>query len=294
MTAFRTRVFVPFLTLLAVASFAGSASADQYVLSSGAKGGYYHGVASRVAMLLMQEHQQASYLTSAGSLDNLTLLADPQSSVNVALAQADAVRHFVDLHPAFSDRLVVLDDLGPECVALITSARPKKGISDAGDLKTGNFGQLILPSSGSGSAVTFDYMVRMDPAYRQTKVSYRDPIEGMLQMRMNGGEPIAAVMLVKRPRTLTPEFEIVVENQDEFRVAPIRAEHVKNGSLPDGSPVYTFEEVSTGVGRDRHVSYETMCTRALIVTSSSKLTEPMRRDLSRVLLKWSKLIAPGR
>jgi hypothetical protein len=292
MSSLGSRLCFSLLALLVVGPFARSASAEQYVLSSGAKGGFYHGVASRVAMLLIEEQQQATYLTSAGSLDNLTLLTDPQSAVNVALAQADAVRYFLDEHPEFSDELVVLDDLGRECVALITSA--KTGISDAGDLKTGGFGQIILPAPGSGSAVTFEYMARMDPTYRRTPVSYRDPIEAMLQMRMANGESIAAVMLVKRPRTLTSELEIVVENQDAFKVAPILPEHVKNGNLPDGSPVYSFEEVSTGAGRDRHVSFKTMCTRALILTSSSKLSTTMRRDLSRVLLKWSKLIAPGR
>ena len=119
-------------------------------------------------------------------------------------------------------------------------------------------------------------------AHRHTFCTLRSP------------QTVAAVMLVKRPRTLTPEFEIVVENQDQFKVAPILPEHVMSGNLPDGSPVYSFEEVSAGAGRDRRVSFKTMCTRALIVTSSSKLSTTMRRDLSRVLLKSSKLIAPGR
>jgi hypothetical protein len=69
---------------------------------------------------------------------------------------------------------------------------------------------------------------------------------------------------------------------------------VQNGQLPDGSPVYSFEKVQTGVGKDYSVSYETMCTRALILTSSSKLSEPSRRQLGHFLLKSSKLIPPSR
>lgn len=263
-----------------------------YIVSSGAEGGYYHEVASRIAQSLSEEGQTASARASAGSIENLRLLADPSSGVNVALVQADAITHFIDQHAEFAGELVVLDELGPECAALIT--RSKGGISDAGDLKQGGFGLLAIPSSGSGAAVTYEYMVRMDPAYRRTSVTYRDPIEALLEMRKEEGEPIAAVMLVKRPRTLTPEFEIVVENQDDFKVAPIRPEHVQNGNLPDGSPVYRFERVSTGVARDRHVTYETMCTRGLIVTTSSKLSGLQHEELSRVLGKFRRRIAHGR
>lgn len=266
--------------------------AQDFVLSSGAPEGYYHSVASRVVMLLREADLQAAHLTSSGSLDNLALLADPASSVNVALVQADALRFYLDEHPGFAKGVVVLDDLGRECAALIT--RTDGGIENAGDLKKGGVGTLVLPGPGSGATVTLEYMRRMEPAYRETPVSHRDPMEAMLQMRMPGGDQIAAVMLVKRPRVLTPEFEIVLENPDQFRVAPIRQTDVKNGRLPDGSPVYSFERVTTGAGIDYQVSFDTICTRALMVTSSSKLSKRRRRDLARVLLKWGKLIAPGR
>jgi hypothetical protein len=206
------------------------------------------------------------------------------------LAQADAVRFFLDEHPDFASELVVLDDLGSECVALITSV--KNGISSAADLKTGGFGSLATPGLGSGASVTLEYMSRMDPAYRRTAVIYREPLEAMLQMKMHGGEKIAAVMLVKRPESLTPEIESVLENPEQFRMVPIRAEDVKNGVLPDGSPVYSFGEVGTGVGSDHQVRYETMCTRALMLTSSAKLDESARRVLARGLLNWGKLFAP--
>jgi hypothetical protein len=135
----------------------------------------------------------------------------------------------------------------------------------------------------------------MEPAYRSTPVAHREPIEAMLQMRMPGGEEIAAVMLVKQPRTLSPEIEIVLENQKQFRIAPIRPQDAHNGQLPDGSSVYSsFEKVRTGVGKDFSVVYETMCTRALILTSSEKSSEPSRRQLARILLKSTEIIAPGR
>ena len=285
------RLLVSLLVFLPAIHFANPASARGYVLSSGAKGGYYHGVASRLVTLLSQEILAARNETSAGSLENLTLLADARSPVNVVLAQADAVRFYLDEHPEFAEELVVLDDLGSECVALIT--KTKGGIENAADLKTGSFGALVLPSAGSGAAVTLEYMSRMDPAYRQSPVAHREPMEAMLQMRMPGGEKIAAVMLVKRPRTLTPEFEIVLENQEDFRVAPIRPKDVKNGQLPDGSPVYTFGNVKLGFGKNFSASVDTVCTRGLLIGSRSKLSAQSRDLVSRALVGSGRYILPG-
>ncbi len=265
---------------------------ETFVLSSGIPGGHYHDVAKRVVTLLSQEGLRAANLTSAGSVDNLTLLADPESSVNVTLVQADALRFYLDENPAFADELVVLDDLGEECVVLVTKA--KGGIESAADLKGGGPSRLVLPGAGSGAAVTFEYMRRMEPAYREREIEHREPMEAMLQMRMSSGSDVAALMLVKRPRAITPEMEIVLENPDQFRIAPVRPADVKNGKLPDGSPVYRFAKVTTGFGSDFRVSFDTLCTRALMITSKSKLTEPSRRELSRILLKFGRLIAPFR
>jgi TRAP-type uncharacterized transport system substrate-binding protein len=284
------RVLLALVAPLAGLVATGPAWAEDYVFSSGAKGGFYHNVASRLVRLLGEEQRTARNQVSGGSAQNLLQLATPMSAVNVVLAQADAVRFFLDEHPDFSRELVVLDDLGRECVVLITSV--ENGISSAADLKTGGFGSLVTPGLGSGASVTLEYMSRMDRAYRKTAVIHREPMEAMRQM--HAGEKIAAVMLVKRPNTLTPELKRVLENPEQFRIAPIRAEDVKNGALPDGSPVYSFDEVRTGVGSDYQIRFETMCTRALMLTSSTKLDESARRDLARGLLKWRALSAPER
>jgi TRAP-type uncharacterized transport system substrate-binding protein len=283
------RVLFVLAVPLASIAIASPARAEDYVFSSGAKGGFYQEVANQLILLLGEEQRTARNESSRGSGQNLLQLATPMSPVNVALAQADAIRFFLDEHPDFARELVVLDDLGRECVVLITSA--EKGISSADDLKTGRFGSLVTAGMGSGASVTLEYMRRMDPAYRKADVIYREPMEAMLQMKMPGGERIAAVMLVQRPGILTPEIESVVENPKDFRLAPIRAEDVKNGLLPDGSPVYSFEEIRAGVANSDSIRFETMCTRALIVTSSSKLDESARRDLAHGLLEWGRRFA---
>jgi TRAP-type uncharacterized transport system substrate-binding protein len=263
---------------------ARSQSNVDFVFSSGAEGGFYHEVADELVRLLSSEQRGARNQPSGGSAQNLLQLATPGNPVNVTLAQADAVRFFLDEHPDFWSELVVVDDLGRECVALITST--EAGISSVADLKTGVFGSLVTPGMGSGAAVTFEYMSRMDPAYRKTGVVYRRPMDAIRQIRTKGKGKIAAIMLVNRPEALTPALKRVLENPDQLKIAPIRAEDVQNGVLPDGSSVYSFEEVESGSGNGSPIRYETMCTRALMLTSSTKLDESARRDLAQRVLEW--------
>ena len=99
--------------------FPAVAAAQGYVISSGAEGGNYHSIGARLTAMLTQESMKARNEASVGSLENLNRLADSGHPANVVIAQADAVRYYLDEHPAFTKKLVVLDDLGRECVALI-------------------------------------------------------------------------------------------------------------------------------------------------------------------------------
>ncbi len=281
-------------TLIAVlVAMAAPALAADFVISSGTDGGYYDGVGRRLASVLRQEGRSSQHRSSQGSIENLEHLDDPESPVNVGLAQADAVRHYLDQNPEFVDDLVVMDDIGRECVTLIT--RRNGGIAGAADLKEGGHGVLNVESPTSGAAVTYEYMSRMEPAFRNTPVAHRDTVEALLQMRMGpSGEKIAATMVVKRPRIVSPELEIVLQNPKLFRIAPVLEEDFQAGKLPDGKPVYSFERVQTGFGKDRKVEYDTLCTRGLLVASASKLGKESRRILAETMLRSGDLIAPGR
>jgi hypothetical protein len=81
------------------------ASAEDFVVSSGARDGYYNDVGSRLVMLQREERLAATHLTSPGSLDNLALLTEAESSVNVVLAQPDALRYYLDEHPDFAEQV---------------------------------------------------------------------------------------------------------------------------------------------------------------------------------------------
>ncbi len=270
-----------------------AAQAQDFFVSSGRPGGYYHAIAGRLVTVLDQEGVNVQRIESEGSLQNLARLRDPASPVNVALAQADALRKFLDDHPDFTDQMLPIDNVGRECVILIT--RKKGGIASAADLKQQQGQPLSIADPESGQAVTFELMKQLEPAFANTSVVYQDPLEALLLLRLpNAPNPIAALMLVQRPRSPSPELEIVISHPDEYRIAPVRPGDLETSLLPDQQPVYTFEEVTSGFGRDQKVSYETMCTRGLMLASKSKLSASQRHRLAEVMLKSGRLIAPGR
>ncbi|MGH0038319.1 MAG: TAXI family TRAP transporter solute-binding subunit [Myxococcota bacterium] len=281
------------LATLALALAPLSSQAADYVISSGAEGGYYYGLANRLAKVLTQEGRSVEHRTSTGSLENLAAVHDPRGPVTVALAQADAVRQYLHDHTEFGSDLQVVDDVGRECVVLIT--RKSGGIASAADLKQGGHGAVNVGSPGSGAAVTYKHMSRLNPDFKKSAVVHKDVFESLLQMRMGpAGEKIAAVMLVKRPRIVSPPMEIVLQNPDLFSVAPVLAADVKVESLPNGKPVYSFERVTTGFGRGTTVEFDTMCTRGLLVASKRKLGSQKRSELARIMLEHGGMIAPGR
>ena len=62
------------------------AAAQDYVVSSGMEGGYYHEVGTSLTRELVSKGRSVQHETSHGSLANLARLDDAQSPVNVALA----------------------------------------------------------------------------------------------------------------------------------------------------------------------------------------------------------------
>ena len=122
------------LAALAPLASAGAPDPDVVVIATGAEGGSYFYIGRRLSTeLVVTYNQTVKVVTSEGSLDNLSRLEDPESAVNVALAQGDALRAFLQKHPAFANRFTVLGDVGRECAFVV--ANRERGPATAADLK---------------------------------------------------------------------------------------------------------------------------------------------------------------
>lgn len=288
----RAVILVGFAVLLLLVA-PESRSAEGLVISTGTESAYYHTVARGLrAVLRSQYDTPLEILTSAGSIENLTLLDDPASPVAIALTQADALKHYIDDHPEFASRHLVVSDVGEECVFLITGKQD--GIESLADLKAEGSRELAVGRLGSGAAITWEYLNRLEPSFRNTRPVDVETIEALLGLRLStGSSAIVAAMMVQRPRSLSAPVETVLDRPDDYQIVPIREGDIAPASLEGGRPVYSFERVSVGFGRDYSLSFDTICTRGLLIAARAKVSEEQLKVLNEAMATSRSYIAPG-
>ena len=268
---------------LLLAAGLAQAADPPIVISTGKSGGGYNTIGERLKSVLAEQDQPAQVLISAGSLENLNRLDDPKSPVNVGLTQADALKHYLKDHPGFADQFINLGEIGKECVFIVTGK--DSDIRDDSDLQQGKGRLIAVQSPHSGVAVTWEYMTVLEPKFKNTAPAFVDGAEALLQIKSSGkASKIQAVMVVQRPMAKSTEMQVVMENPKDFRLAPIKDWDL-NDQLPDGSAVYTFENVTVAEkkwGFDTTV--DTICTRGLMLANKTKLTVDQRTRLSKVML----------
>jgi len=254
------------------------------VISTGKSGGGYNTIGERLKTVLAEQDQPAQVLTSAGSIENLTRLDDPQSPVSVGLTQADALKYYLKDHPGFADQFISLGEIGKECVFIVTGK--DSDLRSDSDLQAKGKNRLIaVQSAKSGVAVTWEYMTLLEPAFKNTAPAFVDGAEALLQIKSGGkASQIQAAMVVQKPMAKSTEMQVVLENPKDFRLVSVKDWDL-NDKLPDGSAVYTFENVTVAEkkwGFDTAV--DTICTRGLMLANKTKLTADQRTRLSKVML----------
>jgi TRAP-type uncharacterized transport system substrate-binding protein len=259
------------------------ASDPPIVISTGKSGGGYNTIGERLKSVLAEQDQAAQVLTSAGSLENLTRLSDSQSPVSVGLTQADALKYFLKDHPGFADQFINLGEIGKECVFIVVGK--DSDIRDDGDLQQAKGRLIAVQSPNSGVAVTWEYMTVLEPAFKNTAPAFVDGAEALLQIKSGGkASQIQAAMVVQKPMAKSTEMQVVLENPKDFRLLPVKDWDL-NDKLPDGSAVYTFENITVAEkkwGFDTTV--DTICTRGLLLAHKTKLTADQRTRLSKIML----------
>jgi TRAP-type uncharacterized transport system substrate-binding protein len=262
------------------------APGPQTAISTGREGGSYHGIGQRLQARMLADHGYGIAVeSSSGSIQNLARLADPSSPVGLALTQSDALAQFLKMNAEFAGEYLVLGDAGRECVFLIASQRG--GIRSFAELEAAVDGQVSVDDPGSGAAVTFEYLMGMDPALSDLQLAFTDTMETLLQLKVGGEHTdLRAAMIVQRPSTRSPAVGIVLANPRDYRFVPIREADVQNAHLPDQSVVYSFERVRVGGSEAKDgLEVETLCTRSLLLASKAKLSREVRSRLSLLMLE---------
>jgi hypothetical protein len=262
-------------------------------ISSGYQDGYYESVARLLrATLLMELELPLELSQSAGSVENLSRLDEPSSLTAIALTQADALADDSSVHPESEEKYVVLGELGDECAFLITTA--KGAPTSLTDLHGGAMGGIAVGDVRSGATVTWRHLTQPDPRLAETAAEPISVIEAMLDLNASQRrKPVAATLLVQRPRAISAPIEMVMNNRECFRFVPIHAADI---ALPEEmsreQAGYRFKEVSLAIGSDQTIKVETLCTRGLVLTEKHKLGEARLRDITRALCNASSTVFP--
>ncbi len=281
------------LLLASCVSFAGPAFGQGVVVSTGPPGGYYHWMGVRLGIAFFNaQGPVVEQRASKGSIENLERLDNPDSPVNLTMTQADAYKRYLDAYPRFKDEAVVLTDFGAECAFLITSR--EAGIKSLRDLAQKSEYAISVGSEESGPAISYDFMSRLNPELRNTSVVHVEPMRALLQIQSPGITKLRSLLLVQRPRTVSPALEVVLDNPDEYRIVSIQPRDMKNAVGHDGQEIYSFENVKIGFGTDHSVSFDTFCTRGFLLASKKKLNEAAISRVSTVLLEQQSYIMPRR
>jgi len=290
--------FLPLLILLtSPITYAATDSADAPLppmsISTGAQGGGYWGVGTRLASAVKKHGGTIEVRSSAGSLENLRRLQAPVDPTALALTQADALAWFLQNHPGFGSEFEQLESIGRECIFVIAAG--DSGIETLTDLEQGSH-PLAIPGETSGVAVTFKALQSMRPGLAAARPVYMNAEQAMLELAKPAGQRnIDALMLVHRPKLRSGPLKQAIADPQRFHLVAI-GDNKLDAKLPNGKPVYT--PLKLPLVRDNWStlqSLKTVCMEGLLLSAPQKLSATQAALLQRTIdLNWMQVYAEPR
>jgi hypothetical protein len=265
------------------------ATGQPLVISSGVNGGGYWSAASRLQAVAEGKGARAENIASVGSLANLEALADPDSPVNLAFAQADALEYFLYDNPGARAQINILEDIGQECVFIITSA--KSNYRTDIDLQKAEAFRLGIPSHTSGVAVTFNYMTRQLPEFSTVQVVYGDAASAIENLHSPAAS-LDAVMVVHRPREHSREVNLALGDPERYRFLEV-GDNRLTGKSVGGQEVYRSMKLAMPAqGDQRPIIVNTICVTGLLLANREKLTSDQKNVLTDIVeYHWMEVFA---
>jgi len=253
------------------------------VVSSGIEGGGYWSAASRLKNVANELGLNTRVQPSTGSIHNLEQLTDPNSPVNLAFAQADALRYYLNDHPGVEAQIEALENIGQECVFVITGKTSAIG-TDA-DLQKSANQRLGIASADSGVAVTFQYMASQLAGLKNTRVVFGDTAAALQGINSEQAS-VDAVMVVHRPREHSAEVDMVLQQPDRYRFVEIVSERLTDEG-GRGEAVYQSLNLAMPAAADgERPRVRTICVKGLLLANREKLNLEQRDQLSQLVNQY--------
>lgn len=263
--------------VMMVSLFATTAVAAGPVITTGGKTGTYIKVGHNLKSLL----GTGEVVTSKGSVENLDRLV--KGEAQIGLVQMDAYAWYGLKHPEIETELEVMGNLYEECAYLAVNNGGKVLSED--DLQTVKDVTIAVGSKGSGTAVTWDYMLKLEPKYKNASVLF---IGGTRALSKLVAKQVDAVMWVTKPQLDGKMAQTVLKNKD-LELVGFNDKDLNDKLPTTGKPVYQFRKIDTEKGFFNDTEITTACVEAVIVARKDT-EEEILESVSDALLNYKQTL----
>lgn len=227
--------------VLLISTVVLSLQASAYTITTGDKSGAYFKVGTNLAALV----KDGKVIESKGSIENIERLVSGEADIGII--QLDAYAWYLSKHPKESSKIEVVGTLFKECIHIAVNKKGK--VQDEDDLQQKG-ATIAIGNKGSGTAVSWDYMMRLEPGYKKSAVSFTGGSRALSKLALSSKgdkSSIDAVMWVARPDVNNKYLKIVRENPN-LEMIEVDDKDLNDTYKPLGKPVYTFEALPTKDG----------------------------------------------
>ena len=232
--------------------------ASAYTITSGGPSGTYYKVANNLSNIV----PGGAVLKSKGSIENLDRLKNKEA--DLAIIQADAMAWYFGKYPEMVSQIEVMGSLYKECVHIAVAKKGK--VRNEDDLQKKGV-TIAIGKQGSGSAVTWDYMMKLEPGYKKAAVSFTGgsrAFNKLARSTPDANNTLDAVMWVTKP-TLNDKSLKAVINHPDLEMIAVNDKDLNDTYKPLGRPIYEFEGLPTKDGLFSSGKLTTPCVEALLV-----------------------------
>lgn len=247
--------------------------AETVSITTGVKGGSYHGVFGVNLATVLREYGKATEVkTSKGSIQNAERVASGEAMIG--FAQADAYAAWLSKHPEQAGNTEIIGALGKECIYV--AVREGGPIGDEDDI--GKDTKIAVQKKGSGSAESWGYMQQLEDDYAEASTHFTGGARALSQLKTSR---LDAVLWVTTPDNLNHKYLRMVQAQGSGLKLIDVDDYSLNNKLPNGQQVYEFStvEIEKGFMAD---SIETPCTDVLVIANTG-MDEEMLETVAEIL-----------
>jgi TRAP transporter TAXI family solute receptor len=243
-------------------------------ITTGSKKGNYFKVGYNLSHAIGGKN---TVIPSKGSIENLDRLI--KGTAQVGIVQMDAYAYYIEKHPEAINDIEIIGNLYKECAYL--AVRCKGKVKNEDNLQTVKNIKIAVGKKGSGTAVSWNYMLQLEPKYKNAQVMFTGGVRSLGKL---ASKQLDAVMWVTAPKINGKMASTVMKNK-ELCLVGFNDMDLNDKLESTGKPVYNFNtiDISKGLFNDKEI--KTICVDAVIVARSD-VDEDILETISDIVLNY--------